>query len=209
MRFDFDVWWGTIYVWLGDAGVLKGCGRVTTRAFARDTGFLTCNDMPKRERRSAAQARAEAVYRLANPKQKDDRGDRGRDRRAEKVEYRHRLKNARAEAAALAVPDAAPEALVPSRFRLPSLGHGPSVSTAGATCSSRGSQAWHFRRPSPLFHLQLLLASSLRSRLWRRPRAGTAASPCATSPLAAARVASARAAKAPYGLAATTVVVSR
>ena len=97
----------------------------------------------------------------------------------------------------------------PSRFRLPSLGHGPSASTAGATCSSRGSRAWHFRRPSPLFHLQLLLASSLRSRLWRRPRAGTAASPCATSPLAAARVASARAAKAPLGLAATTVVVSR
>ncbi|EOD07761.1 hypothetical protein EMIHUDRAFT_218324 [Emiliania huxleyi CCMP1516] len=65
--------------------------------------------MPKRER-SAAQARAEAVYRLANP---DDRGDRGRDRRAEKVEYSRRLKNARAEAAALAVPDAAPAALVP------------------------------------------------------------------------------------------------
>ena len=88
-----------IYVWWGTQ-VLKGCGRVTTtRAFAPDTGFLTCNDMPKGER-SAAQARAEAVYRLANP---DDRGDRGRDRRAEKVEYRRRLKNARAEAAALAV----------------------------------------------------------------------------------------------------------
>ena len=109
MTFDFDVWWGTIYVWWGTQ-VLKGCGRVTTtRAFAPDTGFLTCNDMPKRER-SAAQARAEAVYRLANP---DDRGDRGRDRRAEKVEYRRRLKKARAEAAALAVPDAAPAALVP------------------------------------------------------------------------------------------------
>ena len=105
MTFDFDVWWGTIYVWWGmisvwwGTQVLKGCGRVTTRAFAPDTGFFTCNDMPKRER-SAAQARAEAVYRLANP---DDRGDRGRDRRAEKVEYRRRLKNARAEAAALAV----------------------------------------------------------------------------------------------------------
>jgi len=109
LTFDFDVWWGTIYVWWGTQ-VLKGCGRVTTtRAFAPDTGFLTCNDMPKRER-SAAQARAEAVYRLANP---DDRGDRGRDRRAEKVEYRRRLKKARAEAAALAVPDAAPAALVP------------------------------------------------------------------------------------------------
>ena len=65
--------------------------------------------MPKRER-SAAQARAEAVYRRANP---DDKGDRGRDRRAEKVEYRRRLKKTRAEAAALAVPDAAPAALVP------------------------------------------------------------------------------------------------
>ena len=108
MTFDFDVWWGTIYVWWGTQ-VLKGCGRVTTRAFALDTGFWTCNDMPKRER-SAAQARAEAVYRRANP---DDKGDRGRDRRAEKVEYRRRLKKTRAEAAALAVPDAAPAALVP------------------------------------------------------------------------------------------------
>ena len=112
MRFDFDVWWGTIYVWVGDAGAqrLRAChnSRLRSRHW-----FLTCNDMPKRERRSAAQARAEAVYRLANPKQKDDRGDRGRDRRAEKVEYRRRLKNARAEAAALAVPDAAPAALVP------------------------------------------------------------------------------------------------
>ena len=97
MTFDFDVWWGTIYVWWGTQ-VLKGCGRVTTRAFALDTGFWTCNDMPKRER-SAAQARAEAVYRRANP---DDRGDRGRDRRAEKVEYRRRLKNARAEASSAA-----------------------------------------------------------------------------------------------------------
>ena len=45
LTFDFDVWWGTIYVWWGTQ-VLKGCGRVTTRAFAPDTGFLTCNDMP-------------------------------------------------------------------------------------------------------------------------------------------------------------------
>ena len=87
----------------------RACHKLTTRAFALDTGFWTCNDMPKRER-SAAQARAEAVYRRANP---DDKGDRGRDRRAEKVEYRRRLKKARAEAAALAVPDAAPAALVP------------------------------------------------------------------------------------------------
>ena len=74
------------------------CTRGSAWLFALDTGFWTCNDMPKRER-SAAQARAEAVYRRANP---DDRGDRGRDRRAEKVEYRRRLKNARAEASSAA-----------------------------------------------------------------------------------------------------------
>ena len=163
--------------------MLKGCGRVTTRAFAPDTGFLTCNDMPKRER-SAAQARAEAVYRRANP---DDRGDRGRDRRAEKVEYRRRLKNARAEAAALAVPDAllrlsllrpdsvyrpSPTGPRPARQGPPARREAAELGTSAAPRRSSTYNCSSPRRSDPAFGADrepVRRPRPARHRLWQQP----------------------------------------